>query len=308
MKTISFSEILNLNINPLECVSWAKNAIIHKNDFVLPPKISIKFNEGSCFYNTMPSMLPASDIFGLKLVSRLPERKPSLKADILLYKASTGELLAHMDGTWITTWRTGAVAALTVNALKSSTTKQYSFVGLGNTARATLLCLDALNSHKEMHIGIFAYKNQHEDFIQRFSSFKNLHFTVYTDLREMFRNSEVIVSCITAADGLLAEESDFKPGTLIVPVHTRGFQNCDLAFDRIFCDDIGHIKDFKYFNEYKSVTEMTDVLNNEKFIRNDSERLLAYNIGVSTQDIFFASKIYQMIESKEEILEQKFWV
>ena len=33
MKTISFSEILNLNINPLECVSWAKNAVIHKNDF-----------------------------------------------------------------------------------------------------------------------------------------------------------------------------------------------------------------------------------------------------------------------------------
>ena len=40
---------------------------------------------------------------------------------------------------------------------------------------------------------------------------------------------------------------------------------------------------------------MTDVLNNETIGReNDEQRILAYNIGISIQDIFFASKIYDL--------------
>ena len=308
MKFITFSEIINLNITPQECVNWARDAIIHKREFVLPPKTSIKFNDNNSFFNTMPSMLPNQDSFGIKLVSRFPERTPSLKADILLYKASTGDLLAFMDGTWITTWRTGAVADITIDSLQSSKTETYSFVGLGNTARSTLLCLNTLNNNKKLNVQLLAYKNQHEDFIKRFSNFKNIHFTVLTDIKEMFRQSDVIISCITSTNTVLADESTFKAGTLIVPVHTRGFQNCDLTFDRIFCDDIGHIKDFKYFNQYKSVLEMTDVLNNSSFSRNDSERILAYNIGVSTQDIFFAKKIYDKISDEETLLNTKFWV
>ena len=54
-------------------------------------------------------------------------------------------------------------------------------------------------------------------------------------------------------------------------------------------------RNFQYFNEYKSVSEMTDVLNNETIGReNDEQRILAYNIGISIQDIFFASKIYDL--------------
>ncbi len=53
---------------------------------------------------------------------------------------------------------------------------------------------------------------------------------------------------------------------------------------------------------------MTDVLNDSSFSRNDSERILAYNIGVSTQDIFFAKKIYDKISDEETLLNTKFWV
>ena len=125
----------------------------------------------------------------------------------------------------------------------------------------------------------------------------------------MIRNSDVVVSCVTAANSCFAEPEDFKPGTLVVPVHTKGFQNCDLVFDKIFCDDIGHIEGFKYFKEYKSVTEMTDVLNGNKSGRDSQEqRLLAYNIGISIQDVYFASKIFDLIEKRDEILTKKFWV
>lgn len=305
---ISFDDIANLRINPRTCVEWASEIIKRKHECDLPPKNSIKFSD-NCFFNTMPSLIPFINRFGVKEVSRIPTRLPALKADILLYDSCSGELLSFMDGTWITTMRTGAVAAITIKNLKKSDSKNYSFIGLGNTARTTLLCYNAINNFEEINVNLLAYKDQHEDFIRRFSEYKNIHFTVYNSVEEMIKESDVVVSCVTSADSIFADESCFKPGVLVVPVHTRGFQNCDLVFDKIFCDDINHISGFKYFNEYKSVTEMTEVLNGTKEGRKSNfERILAYNIGISIQDVFFASKIYEMCINKAYKTLDKFWV
>lgn len=39
----------------------------------------------------------------------------------------------------------------------------------------------------------------------------------------------------------------------------------------------------------------------------DDERILAYNIGISIQDIHFAKKIFERMENKEKE-SKKFWV
>jgi ornithine cyclodeaminase/alanine dehydrogenase len=48
---------------------------------------------------------------------------------------------------------------------------------------------------------------------------------------------------------------------LVVPVHTRGFTNCDLFFDKIFADDTGHVDHFRNFKQFKYFAEMSDVVN-----------------------------------------------
>lgn len=306
MKEVSFEEINNLGITPAECVEWASEVIKNKNNYVLPHKISIKYGE-NCYFNTMPSFIPEKNLFGVKVVSRIPKREPALQGDILLYNSESGDMLTFMDGTWITVWRTAAVAAITVDALKKPDAKSISIIGLGNIARAFVLCIDSIYKQKDITFKILAYKNQHNLFIERFTEYKNIHFEVYQDTKELIRESDIIVSCVTAKDDLFADESDFKKGVLVVPVMTRGFQNCDLAFDRIFCDDILHISEFKYFKQYKSVTEMTDVLNDNIFVRGGAERILAYNIGISVQDIFYASKVLEKAGAKGKII-PKFWV
>ena len=307
MKFITFEDIVSMNISPMECVEWAKYVCLHKNEYILPEKISIKFGE-NCFFNTMPSFLPSHNVFGVKEVSRFTKRTPALKADILLYNSESGELLSFMDGTWITTMRTGAVAALTISLLKKTDAKSIAFIGLGNTARATLLCYDSINNHNKLNINVLSYKTQHTDFINRFKDFKNIRFSVYENIQKMAEESDVFVSCVTAADSEFVDESCFEKGTLVVPVHTRGFQNCDLSFDKIFCDDISHISGFKYFNQYKFVSEMTDVLIGKAGRKNDNERILAYNIGISIQDVYFAFEIYKKFIDRELLKENKFWV
>ena len=298
MKEVSFEEINNLGITPAECVEWAREVIKYKNEYVLPHKISIKYGD-NCYFNTMPSYIPKKNLFGVKVVSRLPKREPALQGDILLYDSESGELLTFMDGTWITAWRTAAVAAITVDTLKKSDAKSISIIGLGNIARAFVLCLDSIYKQKDLTFKILAYKNQHELFVKRFAEYKNIHFEIYKDTKELIRESDIIVSCVTAKDDLFADESDFKKGVLVVPIMTRGFQNCDLAFDRIFCDDIPHISEFKYFKHYKSVTEMTDVLNDNTFVRGGQNEY-SLTTSVSLYRIFFMPQRFWKKQERRE--------
>jgi ornithine cyclodeaminase/alanine dehydrogenase-like protein (mu-crystallin family) len=300
MKYIDFDAIKALTISPKKCLDWAKKALLTKSNAILPPKTSIKFAD-ECFFNTMPSLIPEIERFGVKVISRYTITYqchgpgPSLSGDIMLYDSATGKLLSIMDGTWITTMRTGAVAALSIDLLSKKDTKSYSFIGLGNTARAVLLCLNAALNYEPVIIKILAYKNQHEVFMQRFADYTNITFKVYDSVSELIQSSDVIISCVTTAKENFAYDADYPEGVLVVPVHTRGFQNCDLFFDKIFCDDIDHIKSFKYFSLFKNCDEVSNILTGKKAGReSENERILVYNIGISLQDVFFASNIYEL--------------
>ena len=78
----------------------------------------------------------------------------------------------------------------------------------------------------------------------------------------------------------------------MVPVHTRGFSNCDLFFDKVYGDDTNHICHFKYFNQFKSFSEISDVLTGKALGReNNKERIIAYNIAESNKKAW----IYSML-------------
>ena len=264
----------------------------------------------------MPCLLPFPyNYFGVKIVHRIKGATPSLGGDILLYNSHTGELLAMLDADWITTMRTGAVATLAVQTFRKSAARTYGFIGLGNTGRATMLCL--LDSEPDVmhHVVLMRYKDQAERFIERFNGYTNVTFSICDDVKELVAQSDVVVSCITEAQGLLCEDDSlYKAGCLVVPVHTRGFQNCDLFFDKVYADDTAHVCGFKYFSQFKQFAEIQEVIEGKKAGReSDTERILSYNIGLGLHDVVYASKIYGMLdsESSEIPLEretEKFWI
>lgn len=308
--------ITQAGISPSTCVRWVEDSFKMKPRAVLPPKVSIH-PQGDDFFNTMPALLaPEHHRFAMKEVHRIAGQEPSLGADILLYDSSTGELLAILDGDWITTMRTGAVAALSIRLLERNGVDTYSFMGLGNTARATALCLIHENRQRPIQIRLLRYKEQAESFIERFSEYDNVSFQIIDDVDEFVAGADVLVSCITSANGLVCERNDcYRTGMLLIPVHTRGFQNCDLFFDKVYGDDRGHVQGFKYFNQFKQFDEMSSILLGTNPGReNDQERILCYNIGLGLHDALFASRIYDMLlPTCETWLEQrketkKFWI
>ena len=315
MKIISQQQIRDLNISPAKCVEWVRESFALKEHALLPAKISIH-PQGNDFFNTMPCAIPAPyNYFGVKIVHRIKGGVPALGGDILLYDSKNGELLAMLDADWITTMRTGAVATLAIQTFRKKYTVNYGIVGLGNTGRATMLCL--LESEPDLmhNVYLMRYKNQAELFIERFKDYPNVTFTICDDIKELIGTSDVIVSCITEADGLLCDDdSMYREGCLVVPVHTRGFQNCDLFFDKVYADDTAHVCGFKYFSKFKQFAEIQEVISGLKPGReSDKERILSYNIGLGLHDVVYASQIYEMCKehTTDVVLKRetdKFWI
>lgn len=315
MKILTHEDIMKMGITPEKCYEWVDYVLKNKSRMMLPSKISLKM-ENEIFYNTMPSILPEEGVAGVKVVSRYPDRKPSLDSQILLYDLETGKLKALLDGNFITTMRTGAVAAHSVRLFARENFETIGVIGLGNTMRAAVKVLLSLYPDRKLTLKVKKYKDQHTGFAALFADYKNLTFEMCDTYEETVRGSDVVLSAVTYAAEDFCSDACFKEGCCVIPIHTRGFTNCDLFFDKVFADDRGHVKGFKYFNQFKRFAEVSDVLAKKAAGReNEEEKILAYNIGISLHDIYFANEIYK-IASKDsgcreldlKAPEEKFWI
>lgn len=303
IKIIQQEQITSLNISPAECVKWVEEGFRMKDDVQMPAKLSVH-PQGEDFMTTMPCLLPEQNgkkRFGIKVVNRIEGQNPALSSMIYLYDAKTGHLLAVMDGDWITAMRTGAVATLAARLFQKDGTDTYSIMGLGNIARATASCLIADHQNRNIKIRLLRYKDQAEQFIERFKEASNVTFEIIDDKEEFLSEADVVISCVTVATELLFPDDNlFRRGITVIPVHVRGFQNCDLFFDKVFGDDTDQIRNWKYFSKFRQYDELHHVLLGHNPGRtSQDERILSYNYGLALHDIVYASKIYDAVGEKD---------
>ena len=294
-----------LHITPTTCLEWVREAFLVKDEAQMPAKLSVH-PQGEDFMTTMPCLLPILNgrkYFGIKMVSRIEGQQPILQSTIFLYDAQTGQLLSVMDANWITAMRTGAVAALAARTFKRKDVDTYSLMGLGHIGRAVARCLIADNPNRPIRFRLLRYKDQAERFIDYLqnncqSSIANCQFDIIDDKREFATEADVLISAVTVATELLfPDDSVFKKGVTVIPVHVRGFQNCDLFFDKVFGDDTGQISIWKYYSQFRSYDEIHHVLQGKNPGRtSDDERILSYNYGIALHDITFAARIYEQIQ------------
>ena len=301
MKIISHEQIMNLNIDSSVWVTWADHVLRHKHQYTMPAKTSLHF--GSSYFNTMPSILPEENAMGVKVVNRYLGRTPSLESQLLLYDYKDGNCLALMDANLITAMRTGAVAIHAMELFARPDFYEIGFMGFGNIGIACMEVMLAHFSDRQMKVKLYRYKNQAEMVAERYKNCRNVEFVIVNTVKEIICGSDVVISCITYTDELLGEDSWFKEGCLVIPVHLRGFQNCDLCFDKVYGDDYDQVKGFEYFDRFRFFAETSQVLRGEKAGREDpKERIISYNVGMSLHDVYAATQIYKQYFSNERAL------
>ena len=312
MKIITHEDVKKLNISNEKCYLWLEEALSLKEESFLPAKCSIK-PEKDIFFTSMPCLIPSLDIYGLKMVSRIPSQNPSLNSVIMLFRYSTGALLGIVDCNWITAMRTGAVATLSIMKSAKTNFESIGCIGLGNTCEATLDILLSKLGNRELTINLKKYKDYHNRIIKRYKNFSNIQFHIIENTENLINKSDVLLSCITSVNENIGKDEWYQPGITVIPVHTMGFQNCDLFFDKFIIDDYEHVKGFKYFNKFKETIELQKLTQIDSVRETDQERIIAYNVGIALHDVYFAYKVFELLyDGIEDIMmespQQKFWM
>lgn len=110
---------------------------------VMPPKIYLDLPEYHGDFRAMPAYINESA--GLKWVSVYPDNwrdnLPSVMATIILCDPNTSCPLAIMDGTYITSLRTGAAGAVAVKYLARRDSSVIGLIGAGMQARMQMLAI-----------------------------------------------------------------------------------------------------------------------------------------------------------------------
>ena len=300
MKIINFEMLKSLNLPANVWYDWADYVLKNKHTFWMPAKTCQHF--GDSYYNTMPSILASEGIMGVKSINRFLNREPSVQGQLMLHDAKNGEFLALMDASLITTMRTGAVAVHSIQSFANNDFKTVGFMGFGNIGTATLDVFFDHYSDKNMHFKVLKYKDHAEKVLKRYQNYSNVEFEIVDSVEKLIRESDVIISSITYTDGILGKDDWFKEGCTVIPVHLRGFQNCDLFFDKVYGDDRDQIRGFKYFDRFKFFAEESEYLRGEaKGRESEKERIICYSVGLSLHDIYAASQLYQYFKDNKKV-------
>lgn len=298
MKLVTHEMIKNLHIPARDCYEWIDYAMRNRDIFINPHKTRIPLN-GTNYFNVMPCVIPSENRMGIKVVTRNDKRREqgmlNLDSKVMLYSYDTCELLAVMDANFITTMRTAAVAVHSMlNIAQDFST--IAMIGLGNIGTSIGDILFELISDKDVHVKVMKYKDQAERFVKRYSEYKNITFTICDNCLDLMKDSDVVISSVTFAENDFAPSAAYKKGCTVIPVHMRGFMDCDLHFDHIITSDLESIQGFKYYDSFKKLSLLDDVIYNQSMVRDTpQDRVIVYNLGLALHDILYASKIYELL-------------
>ena len=111
---------------------------------------------GHAFFGVMPATIEHPPIVGTKLVtvygSNAARGLPTHLATIVLMDYDTGELLAILDGRYITEARTAAASAVSVRHLARPSAKTLAVIGAGVQARSHIEALTRVRPIEEIRI------------------------------------------------------------------------------------------------------------------------------------------------------------
>src|SRR4051812_1970462 len=128
-------------LSPTELIDAIETALVDfsRGAVAQPVRTAIEIGEQS-FFAVMPALYRAAGVLGAKLVTVVPSNAArglhTHLAAISLFDPGTGELLAILDGRYITEVRTAAASAVSVRHLARESSRVLAILGSGVQARS----------------------------------------------------------------------------------------------------------------------------------------------------------------------------
>ncbi|GAB6171161.1 alanine dehydrogenase [Paradesulfitobacterium aromaticivorans] len=304
---LSRNDIASLNMGMAETISLLEESFLEKAKGMVDalPKIELHPKRDDDFINAMLCSFPKFKAAGLKWISAYPGNRekglPYLSGLIVLNDSETGIPLAIMEAGIMTAIRTGAVTGLSAKYLARKDSQTVSILGCGVQARTQLEAVLATCPEVKL---VKAYDISQEA-AARFATDMVVKFKVTVEKAQSpqaaVMDSDIIVTAgpILANPNPVIEGSWLKEGCFGAPIDYDSYwqRSAFETMSRIYVDDVPQFESHRtmgYFNAVPPVYgDLADLVSGKISGRlNDSERIIAVNLGLSLEDIAVAAMVY----------------
>jgi ornithine cyclodeaminase/alanine dehydrogenase-like protein (mu-crystallin family) len=171
----------------------------------------------SGFFASMPAHVATPAALGAKLVTvfdgNARQGLPTHLATIALLDPNTGELLAVMDGRFITEARTAAVSAVAVRSLALEKTPVLAIIGSGVQARSHLEALALMREFADIR----CWSPTRGNLEKLVSESNRWPIRAMASAKAAIESADVVV-LVTASSTPVIEDAWVKPGACVVSV------------------------------------------------------------------------------------------
>jgi len=284
------------------------------NEVNMPAKITLDTGEGNDWppyggsYNAMPAYIGRDiDISGIKWVwgfnDNYKKGIPYIGGIIILNEARTGEILAIMDGSYITDIRTGASAGVASKYLARKDSRIAGIIGAGVQGRMNAKAIAEVCDLKEIKVSDIRWEAAVKC-AEELNGELGVKVTPVRTNEECCTGSDIIIT-VTIADEPLVMMDWLKKGCTVLSLGS--FQELDenipLKCDKLIVDSWAQnahrgellklVHDGR-ITEEDVHAEMPDIVVGNKTGReNDDEIICACIIGMGSTDIGTAGQLYK---------------
>lgn len=281
-----------------------------KGELFMPPKIFFH-RHGPRFYSAMASAAPSLGFAGCKWQSGDPDNParnlPYIQGLYILTEDTAGQMVALMDAKWITGRRTAAASALVARHLSKSNDTSLAILGCGLQGRAHLEAIKGEVPSLSHCRSYDIVPERQAVYVEEMNGQYGMTVEGAASAEAAVRGADIIITggpiSEKRAPTLLPEW--ISPGALLITIDYDSYVTdaCIDAMDLILTDDRGQIEDAR-INEGKfpGVTRI-DADNAELIAHgrghreNDTQRILAFNLGIALEDVATAAEIYRRAEA-----------
>lgn len=318
MLILPLSEIRK-SINMGDAIRVTEQAFIafSRREAIVPARHHIALG-GDNVTLVMPAYLQTAQELGMKVVSVFPANKekgmPVVLAFITLIDGDTGQILALMEGTYLTALRTGAAGGIACRWLSREDSRVIAVIGAGVQGETQLAAARAVRSIGEAYI-YDLNRQQAEGYRERASrAFPEMMVRITGTAEEAVEKADIVITTTTStrpvfdaralkagthinAVGAFKPQMQEIPEAVVLEASKVVVDSLEAAIEEAG-DIIIPINKGNYSPE-RIYAEIGEIVDKKKPGReNDGELTLFKTVGIAVQDVAVASLVYQMAREK----------
>jgi alanine dehydrogenase len=189
----------------------------HRGQCDVPVRKEMRIDENQGMFLFMPAFIKSDNAFGTKIVSVFPNNLQrglsTIQGIYMLSDPATGELLALMDGIFLTALRTGAASAVATKYLARRDAAILGIIGSGGQSAFQAAAICKVRPIRAVYV-CDTNSQKAREFSEAASRDLNLPVTAVNSSREAVIRADILVTATTATEPVFNGD-DLKPGTHI---------------------------------------------------------------------------------------------